>query len=92
MVVCVQQQHWLLPTQAVQDAAQGAMVLLSEATHEHCSVEELRQQGVQIAHMGQHVLKGLAHPVHLYAPITLSLMVLRFASLGPVRCNSLHAS
>ncbi len=38
--------------QAVQEVAQGGMVLLSESTFAACNVEALRLAGISVAHMG----------------------------------------
>ena len=70
---------------AVQDAAQGAMVLLSESTFRHCHPEQLRQVGIMVGHMGEHVLKEGKPAVHVYAAMTRATLIHRFASLGPVR-------
>jgi hypothetical protein len=59
--------------QAVQDAAQGAMVLISEAAFRQCGVEVLRQRGILVVHMGEHDLKvGASHITHFVVCVTLS--------------------
>jgi hypothetical protein len=73
------------------------MVLLSEETYQHCGVEALRQAGTLVAHMGEHLLKGVNHgaakgrddndtgSLHLYTAVTRTQLLHRFAMLGPVR-------
>jgi class 3 adenylate cyclase len=50
---------------AVVDGAQGAMVLMSDATYKQLHMEDLGQQ-VLVLQCGSHTLKGAAAPMDVY--------------------------
>lgn len=46
----------------------------------------LRAQSILVAHMGEHLLKGVGSgAVHLYCATTRAHLLYRFASLAPLR-------
>jgi predicted ATPase/class 3 adenylate cyclase len=66
-------------TQRIMSTAYGGQILLSQVTHE--LLEGFLPPGVTLRDMGEHRLKDLLHPIHLYQ-VTVSDLPADFPSLN----------